>query len=78
MPHLREQERKAVLRVETWKRLLAKAEEDLMEIRYRIARKEATMAAAIACLQQEEEKKKKLAAELAEDRPKPSKSRRLS
>ena len=69
LPKLKEEERMAVLRVETRRRNLAKAEEDLLALRGRIAKKEATMAVAVASLQREEEKKKKLAAEPSAVRP---------
>ena len=78
LPKLREEERKALLRVEVWKKNLARAEEELMAVRLRIARKEACMASAVATLQREEEEKtKKLAAEQAQAKPRPSKSRRF-
>ena len=84
MPKLREEERKAILRVEVWKKNLAQAEATLMDVRLRIAKKEACMASAVSSLQREEEEKtKKLAAEQSqatgssEPRPRPSKARKL-
>ena len=84
LPKLKEQERMAALRVDCWRRNLDAAERALLDLRGKIARKEANMAVAMARLQKEEEATKAKAKEKAQvvasedpQRPRPTKARRL-